>query len=270
MTSGELAIARATRSASAARGGAVDLDPPDPRGALAVGDDLERELQQHRLEQALGQRLRPAAPVACSSTVSLVLICPSTVIRSKEASTAARRAASGSSTTASVWTKQSIVAKPGSIIPAALGLGGEGHAAGPQRAALRPAVGGQDRVGEGGAAARARGSPAASPMPAEHRVDRQRHPDHAGLGDGDGLRPQAELRRRLVAHRHRVGVALLAGLGVGVAGVDDGGADRALLAALPADPHRRRRRGVAGEQDRRGDLARRRRRAGRRRSCRRP
>ena len=50
--------------------------------------------------------------------MSLVLIWPSTVIRSKEASTAARSAASGSSTTASVWTKQSIVAKPGSIIPA--------------------------------------------------------------------------------------------------------------------------------------------------------
>ncbi len=59
----------------------------------------------------------PAAPVACSSTVSLVLIWPSTVIRSKEASLAARRAASGSATTASVWTKQSIVAMFGWIMP---------------------------------------------------------------------------------------------------------------------------------------------------------
>jgi hypothetical protein len=50
----------------------------------------------------------------------LVLICPSTVIRLKEASTAPRRAASGSSTTASVWTKQSIVAIFGSIMPAPL------------------------------------------------------------------------------------------------------------------------------------------------------
>ena len=49
--------------------------------------------------------------------MSLVLIWPSTVIRSKEASIAARRAASGSSTTASVCTKQSIVAMFGWIIP---------------------------------------------------------------------------------------------------------------------------------------------------------
>ena len=47
----------------------------------------------------------------------MVLIWPSTVIRSKEASLAARRAASGSSTTASVWTKQSIVAMFGWIMP---------------------------------------------------------------------------------------------------------------------------------------------------------
>ena len=50
--------------------------------------------------------------------MSLVLIWPSTVIRSNESATAARSAASGSATWASVWTKQSMVAKPGSIIPA--------------------------------------------------------------------------------------------------------------------------------------------------------
>ena len=50
--------------------------------------------------------------------MSLVLIWPSTVIRSKDASVAARRAPAASSRTASVWQKQSIVAKPGSIIPA--------------------------------------------------------------------------------------------------------------------------------------------------------
>ena len=50
----------------------------------------------------------------------MVLIWPSTVIRLKEASTAARSSAAGSATTASVWTKQSIVAMSGSIIPAPL------------------------------------------------------------------------------------------------------------------------------------------------------
>ena len=50
--------------------------------------------------------------------MSLVLIWPSTVIRLKEVSTARRSAASGSASVASVWTKQSIVAMFGSIIPA--------------------------------------------------------------------------------------------------------------------------------------------------------
>ena len=56
LTSGELAIARATRSASAAEAAPLDLDPADPGGALAVGDDLDRELEQDGLEQALGKR----------------------------------------------------------------------------------------------------------------------------------------------------------------------------------------------------------------------
>ena len=47
-----------------------------------------------------------------------MLIWPSTVIRSIEPPSAERSAPSGSATSASVWRKQSIVAKPGSIIPA--------------------------------------------------------------------------------------------------------------------------------------------------------
>ena len=43
--------------------------------------------------------------------------------------------------------------------PGALRLGGEGDAAGAQRAALRPAVGGEDRVGEGDGAVAERGRP---------------------------------------------------------------------------------------------------------------
>ena len=97
------------------------LDPPDPGRALAVGDDLERELQQDRVEQARRAAAAPAAPLACSSTVSLVLIWPSTVIRSNEPATArAQRRVGIVDDPASVWTKQSMVAKPGSIIPAPL------------------------------------------------------------------------------------------------------------------------------------------------------
>ena len=39
------------------------LDPADPRRPLAVGDDVERELQQDRVEQPRRQR-PPAAPLA--------------------------------------------------------------------------------------------------------------------------------------------------------------------------------------------------------------
>ena len=67
MTSGELAIARATRSASSASRRLGTSIRPDPRRALAVGDDLERELEQHGVEQPVGQRPRPTRRVAWSS-----------------------------------------------------------------------------------------------------------------------------------------------------------------------------------------------------------
>ena len=75
--------------------------------------------------------------------------------------------------------------------PRPLRLGGEGHAAGPQGAALRPAVGGEDRVGEGRPARRRRAPPAASPIPARTALDRQRHADRPGLGDGDAARARS-------------------------------------------------------------------------------
>ena len=187
--------------------------------------------------------------------MSLVLIWPSTVIRSKEAATAARRAASGSSTTASVWTKQSIVAKFGWIIPAPLAwaervtpparsvqLFGQRSVVRIASEKAMPPSGGERR---GGLA-----------DPGEHGVDRQRHADHAGLGDGDGARVEAQLGAGPLAHRPGVGQTLLAGLGVGVAGVDDRGPHGAAVDPLPADPHRRRGGGVAGQQQRRGNLRR--------------
>src|SRR6185437_3104227 len=55
-------------------------------------------------------------------------------------------------------------------------------------------------------------------------------------------------------HRERVGEALLAGLGVGVAGVDHRGADVVLVDDLAADADRRGGGGVAGEDHCRVDV----------------
>ena len=117
LTSGELAIVRATRSASSAEA-APSTSTRATRAAPSPSRMISIASCSRTASSSPAGSGAPAAPVACRSTVSLVLIWPSTVIRSKEASTAARRAASGSSTTASVCTKQSIVAKPGIIIPA--------------------------------------------------------------------------------------------------------------------------------------------------------
>ena len=100
------------------RRGPADLGAADAGRALAVGDDLERELEQHGVEQALGQRRARRRRWPAAARCRWCDICPSTVMRSKDGATAARSAASGSATAASVCTKQSIVAKPGSIIPA--------------------------------------------------------------------------------------------------------------------------------------------------------
>ena len=181
--------------------------------------------------------------------MSLVLIWPSTVIRLKEASTARRSAASGSSTTASVCTKQSIVAMFGSIIPPPFAWAESGDAVDLQRAALRPAVGGHDRLGEDERRRRRRVLGGGGSIPGSTRAHRHRHADHAGLGDGDLGGLQAERVGRPFGHRERVGEALLAGLGVGVAGVDDRGADVGPVDDVAADPDRRRGGGVAGEDE---------------------
>ena len=127
-------------------------------------------------------------------------------------------------------------------------------------------------VGEVLAAVGARPRPRPRRMPASDLVDRQRHADRAGLGDGDRRGLEAERLgggARCIASASRI--ALLAGGGVGVAGVDDRGARIGRrVAALAADPDRRRGGGVAGQQQRRGDLAPSRRRRRRRRCCRSP
>ena len=69
-----------------------------------------------------GSTTTPDAPDACRITVSLVESCPSTETRSNERATQtpSSRSAVSSASAASVWTKQSIVANAGEIIPAPL------------------------------------------------------------------------------------------------------------------------------------------------------
>ena len=265
LTSGELAIARATRSASLGVAAPRASIRPAPRRALAVGDDLERELEQDRVEQARRAAARPPRRSPAAGPCRWCDICPSTVIRSKEASTAPRRAASGSLTMASVCTKQSMVAKPGSIIPAPLAWA----------ESVTPPARTQQRFGPRSVvmiASENAAPPASDSSAATRRFRRARRRRRAARRSSRSRRR----RRRAgstpsavgaaLLHRDGVAVALLAGRGVGVARVDDRRADRAGVAALAADADRRRGGGVAGQQQRRGHLRRSRRRRSRRRS----
>ena len=141
-TSGELATARATGSTRARRRRA----PRAARLASAPSPSathLDRELAQQRVQRRAEGRARPRcrarhvtpdAPPASTNTESLVDSWPSTVIRSKERSTAGAAAAARASRDrprASVSTKHSIVAKHGEIMPGPLCLGAEPHRARP-------------------------------------------------------------------------------------------------------------------------------------------
>ena len=109
---------------------AAHEDAADPLGALAVAHDHDREHPQQRVERlaeaqlvlALGRDATPLAPEHMRITVSFVDSWPSTEMRSNERLTqtpSSSSAVSGASA-ASVCTKQSIVAKAGSIMPAPL------------------------------------------------------------------------------------------------------------------------------------------------------
>ena len=198
----------------------------------------------------------PAAPVACSSTVSLVLIWPSTVIRSNEPLDGGAQRRLGVGDLGVGLHEAEHGREPGLHHPRPLRLGGDGHPARGHRARLRAAVGGHDRAAELAAAAARESAAAASPTPRTTSSTRSGTPITPVSATATVARLGAERRRGGVAHRQRVGVALLAGRRVRVAGVDDHGADRVAVALLAADPDRRRRGGVAGQQQRRAHLVR--------------
>ena len=96
-------------------------------GALGIGQQLLREVQADRrdgVSERLDVGATPEAPLAISSTVSLVDWQPSESSRSNDCAVAARRAASAvaASTSASVVMTTSIVASAGASMPAPLAM----------------------------------------------------------------------------------------------------------------------------------------------------
>ena len=250
-TSGELAIARAARSASSSLGG---LDAP---GRSRPGSRPRRRRRSRAPAAAALRRAsppgsgRPDSPLACSSTVSLVLIWPSTVIRSKEDVDGGPQRRLGVLDDRVGLHEAEHRREAGLDHPGALRLGREGDAVAAHRAALGQGVGGHDRLGElvaavgadlRGGAPRCRRGPCPSAAP--RRFSRSQRPRPTRARGRAPRRPRS-LDRERVAH------PLLARRGVGVAGLDGSGADPAQVAAFAAEPHRRRGGGVAGQQQRR-------------------
>ena len=88
LTSGELAMARAMRSAAVVVGRAADVDGDQLPRAFAVAHDLAGQVFHHFADSASSTLLSscrlgwtPDAPLASSSTVSLVEVSPSTLMR---------------------------------------------------------------------------------------------------------------------------------------------------------------------------------------------
>ena len=197
----------------------------------------------------------PAAPLASTSTVSFVLGHPSTTSALKLPSTAASSACcSGPGSTAtSVVSTASIVAIDGASIAAPLAMPptvaarGAGSSTGCTVTLRTVSVVSMASAAATPPAASAVSCAPSSGTPDSIGVHRHRDADEAGLAhEHVGGRAADGLRGEL-AHAQRVGPALVAGGGVGVAGVehDRGGAAVGQVAA--ADLHRRRGHEVGGE-----------------------
>ena len=129
LTSGELATARAAASTVGSWPPLTTMRPtraaPSPSRTISSASrrsTASSASPKRSSSSDSGATRTPLAPLAIRIAVSLVESWPSTEMRSKERFThtpSSRSAVSGSSA-ASVWTKQSIVAKSGEIIPAPL------------------------------------------------------------------------------------------------------------------------------------------------------
>ena len=136
-TRGEFATERATASTASARPRTITRairSVPSPSATISSASwrISASSASPRAISSAVsGSTATPEAPPACTTTVSLVESWPSTVMRSKERFThtpVSRSTVSGCSS-ASVCTKQNIVAWRGEIIPAPLAWADEPHRA---------------------------------------------------------------------------------------------------------------------------------------------
>ena len=209
------------------------------------------------------RRSTPLAPEHCRITVSLVESWPSTEMRSNErlTQTPSSRSAVSALSTASVCTKQSIVAKAGWIIPAPLAWAVR-RTVPPgsvdlERRALLERVGGHDRRLE---VARRRPD-AARRAPARGRATTASASSCTPITpverDRDLVdRPRRRPSRPRPAPWRRVVEPATAGRGVRVARVDRDDAQRVQPRALLGDAARARASGAGAGEARRGDSCR--------------
>ena len=216
LTSGELAIARATLVDDVVVAAAHD-DAADPLGALAVAHDVQRELAQRPVQRLAEARPRPrsaARPPRRSRPRPAGSRCRwwRAARRRRPGRTSARRTRraagrrSRRSSAASVWTKQSIVANAGEIIPAPLACAvsrtvPDGSATSTSTSLANLSV--VRIASEKSPWPYSRSSRARARDAADRLAGVQRHADHAGGGDRDLVLAHAAGHRRGALHRAR-------------------------------------------------------------------
>ena len=177
--------------------------------------------------------------------MSLVLICPSTVIRAIEPARG-RAKRRGGIRDRGIGLHEAEHRRQARLDhPRALRLGRDRHPVAAERAALRAAVGGHDRPRELLSPVAERRL-AASATPAGPRLIVERDADRPVSATATRAARAQRLGGR-VPHRQRVAVALLAGGGVGVPGVDET-ARIAPASRSPGRPGRARRRRRCGSE----------------------
>ena len=206
LTSGELAIARATRSASLGDRGSARLDP-----ARTASRPRRRRRPRARAGAAPRRAGRPGSgsPARAARLQQDRVVGAHLPVDGDPLERGVDRVAEGALGLADDGVglhEAEHGGEAGLDHPRALGLGGERHAA--RRA--RSSASGQRSVvtiaSENAAPPASDSALAVASMPPEHRLDVERHADRPGLGDRDGRRLDPERGRRSApASRRRRG-----------------------------------------------------------------